>query len=219
MTREEHIKVCEKCINRKMDWNQGLICSISGEKACFDLICINFLQDDTVINDAIEKKEGFTIAGNEQLLQSEIIDKLKLEQNLPLGILTGLVIGIIGAVIWGAITVATGFQIGFMAVGIGAAVGIGIREFGKGIDRIFGFSGAVISIFSCILGNFFYVIGYVANEEGLGYIETIINFNYNVLPEIMTSTFSPIDIIFYAIALRFGYKFSFRTLKEKDIKN
>ena len=47
------------------------------------------------------------------------IEKLKSNQNLPLGFFIGLIASIVGAILWAAITVATEYQIGYMAIAIG----------------------------------------------------------------------------------------------------
>ena len=48
----------------------------------------------------------------------------------------GAVIGaIIGAIAWAAISSATGFQIGYVAVGVGFLAGYGMRTLGGGRDR------------------------------------------------------------------------------------
>ena len=67
------------------------------------------------------------------------------------------------------------------------------------------------------LGNFFSIIGFVANAQELGYWETLNLFDYSQVVSIMTEIFNPIDLLFYGIAAYEGYKFSFRTFTEKDI--
>ena len=145
------------------------------------------------------------------------IEKLKSNQNLPLGFFIGLIASIVGAILWAAITVATEYQIGYMAIAIGLLVGYVIRYSGKGIDNIFGISGAVLSAFACLLGNFLSIIGFAANEEKLGYLETLRLIDYSIIPEIMVSTFNPIDVLFYGIAIYEGYKFSFRKISEDEL--
>lgn len=217
MTREEQLVFCKKCVNRKMDMKQGLICSLTGEKAAFQNECPDFKRDETVKEVPLDDKEGLQTAEIKQKLSPEIIERLRMEQKLIPGIVTGLIVGIIGAVLWGVITVATGFQIGYMALAIGAGVGLTIRKFGNGIDSIFGFWGAGIALFSVLLGNFLSIIGFIANSEGLGYIETLFRFDYSYLPAVLGETFSIIDLVFYGIAIFEGYKFSFRLITEKRI--
>ena len=216
MTREEHLKFCTKCTNRRLDMKVGLLCNLTGEKADFENQCNSFELDNSVI-EKIDDAEA--VYHNELLnkLSDKNIAKLKSEQDFPKALLGGIVVGVIGAIVWGAITVATGFQIGYMAIAIGAGVGISIRFIGKGIDQNFGISGGIIALLSCLLGNFFSIIGFISNAEGLGYFETLTLIDYSQLIPIMTGTFSPMDLLFYGIAAYEGYKFSFRKFTEKDL--
>jgi len=59
----------------------------------------------------------------------------------------------IGAALWALITVATNYQIGFMALGVGFLVGHSVRAFGKGVDTGFGVLGAVLALAGCLAGK------------------------------------------------------------------
>jgi hypothetical protein len=144
-------------------------------------------------------------------------NQLKLEQNLPMAIIGGLSVAIIGAILWAVITVATEYQIGYMAIVIGFGVGYSVRFFGKGIDSIFGIIGALLALIGCVLGNFLSIIGFVANSENLGYFETLTLIDLSLIPEIMTESFNPMDILFYGLAIYEGYRFSFRQITEEEI--
>ena len=217
MTREEQFVFCRKCHNRKMDRQRGLICSLTSEKPTFQKECSDFKLDETVKEKPLDDKEGLQPEEVKQKLSPEILEKLRMEQNLMLGIISGAIVGIAGAILWGIISVVSGFQIGYMALAIGAGVGFSIRKFGNGIDQIFGYCGAGISLVSVLLGNFLSIIGFIANSEGLGYFETLFVFNYSYLPEVMVETFSMIDLVFYGIAMFEGYKFAFRKITEQKI--
>tara|TARA_R110002051_G_scaffold324618_1_gene422723 strand:+ start:3533 stop:3886 length:354 start_codon:yes stop_codon:yes gene_type:complete len=39
MTREEYLKFCKVCVNRKIDLQKGLVCSLTNEIASFDQVC------------------------------------------------------------------------------------------------------------------------------------------------------------------------------------
>ncbi|MBC8489653.1 MAG: hypothetical protein H8D45_26845 [Bacteroidetes bacterium] len=218
MTREEQLTFCRKCLNREMDLQQGIICNLTKQKASFEKECPDFKLDESVKEKPADDKEGLHQSEIKEKLSPELFEKLRLDQNLPFGIIAGFIAAIIGAVIWGIITVSTGFQIGYMALAIGALVGITIRITGKGIDQIFGFWGAGIALFGVVLGNFLSIIGFIANAEGLGYFETLTLLDYNYVPELMAETFSIIDLVFYGIAIYEGYRFSFRQVTEKDIQ-
>ncbi len=144
------------------------------------------------------------------------LDQLRSEQNLVMATLAGLVAAVVGASIWAAVTVATGYQIGWLAIGIGFAVGIAIRYVGKGIDQVFGVVAAVLSLLGCALGNLLSVAYFVADTESVPFFELLAHMDLDVAIEIMTATFNPMDIVFYAIAVYFGYRSAFRELTDAD---
>ena len=216
MTREEHLKHCKKCLNRKLDMNVGLLCKLTGEKADFEGECSSFKLDESII-ERIDDTEAIEHHAVIEKLSEKNIALFKSEQDYPKALITGLIVGILGAILWGVITVTTGYQIGYMAIAIGAGVGFSIRIAGKGIEQIFGLTGAIIAVFSCVLGNFFSIVGYIADLESLGYIETLELIDYSQLIPMMTETFSFMDLIFYGFAAYEGYKFAFRSFTEKEI--
>ena len=162
-------------------------------------------------NEAMEE----TTRDAEQL--QEHIDRLKSEQNLGMGTLGGLTGAILGALAWAGITVATGHQVGYMAVGVGYLAGMGMRTMGKGITPIFGYVGAILALFGCFLGNFFTLIHYCAQQEAISYIQTLTAINYSSVLEIMWQIADFITFIFYALAIYEGYHFSFRYVSEKEL--
>jgi hypothetical protein len=216
MTREERLVFCKKCLKRQMDFQQGLLCSLTGEKAIFEGDCSSYERDLAVKEQVYVAADTHPIA----LINSLSIEKLALfkeEQNLNLAIGTGIMAGILGAVIWGLITVTTGYQIGYMAIAIGAGVGFTMRYFGKGVDQIYGILGAIIAVTSCFIGNFFSIIGFAANSENLNYFNTFLQFDYAYFFPLMSETFSLMDVLFYAFAGYQGYKFSFRNINEEEL--
>jgi len=218
MTREEHLAFCKKCTNREMDLKQGLICSLTKEKANFINDCRDYNLDSTYEKrfDDTEELHNHVV---KSIISDDILEKLKQEQNYLLGLIIGITVGLLGALLWGMLTVATGYQIGYMALAIGAGVGLSIRYAGKGVDQIFGITGASIAILSCLLGNFFSIIGTIANLENLEYLETFMLFDYSLLISVMKETFSVMDILFYGIAGFEGYKFAFRGFTEKELED
>ena len=211
MTRDEQLFFCRQCLNRKMDPMNGLVCGLTDKPANFEDKCIDFNHDTSVTLPTPVQEQ---VAPHEAVrtLSGDVLAALQLEQNLPMGITAGAVVGIIGAVLWAAITAATNYQIGYMALAIGAGVGFGVRYGGNGIDPVFGYAGAGLAILSCVLGNFLSVMAVLADSEGLGYIEILFAFDYSYFFDLMSETFSPIDLLFYGIAGWEGYKFAFRVL-------
>ncbi|BDD03926.1 hypothetical protein HNQ88_004225 [Aureibacter tunicatorum] len=217
MIREEQLLFCKKCQNRKMNVEQGLLCGLTNEKAAFENTCPDFKDDPSVANTPSDESIGYNTEELENELTFEMLEQLKMEQQLIPAIVTGCIAGLLGAVVWGVISVVTGYQIGYLALAIGAGVGFTIRKFGKGIEKIFGIFGAAIALLSVVFGNFLSIVGQVANYEGLGYLETILMIDYSLLPDIMMETFSVIDILFYGLAIVEGYKFSFRQITQEEL--
>jgi len=145
------------------------------------------------------------------------LEKLRSAQSLPAAIVAGLVTALLGAGTWALITVLTEYQIGWMAIGIGFAVGYTIRIVGKGIDRIYGVIGALLSLIGCAIGNLLTITYFVSASEGIPYLELLADMNLDLAIEIMTVTFDPMDILFYGIALYFGYRYAFRQITDADI--
>jgi hypothetical protein len=147
------------------------------------------------------------------------IREIKAQQNLPLGILGGLGAAIVGAIIWALITVATDYQIGWMAVGVGFLVGLAIRQFGQGIDTAFGIAGGVLALLGCLAGNLFTIAIFASRQEGVSLF--LVLFSLIISPglvlELMTETFTLIDLLFYGLAIYAGYKNSFRQIKETEL--
>ena len=145
------------------------------------------------------------------------MEKIKLEQNLPMGLFGGFAAALTGAIIWAVITVVTEYQIGYMAIAIGFLVGYSVRVFGKGVSTVFGIMGAGFALLGCIMGNFFSLIGFFANAEGLGYFEILGMIDFTLVPQLMIESFNPMDVLLYGIAIYEGYKFSFRQLTDQEI--
>lgn len=143
--------------------------------------------------------------------------RLQAEQNLQLGAFAGLGAALIGASVWGMITAFTGFQIGWMAVGVGFLVGWSIRNFGKGIDKSFGLMGAGFSLFGCMLGNLMSVCLVIAEQESMAFMEVVSRLSPVVALQLLFATFHPMDILFYGLAIYWGYKYSFRRLSEGEV--
>ena len=152
-----------------------------------------------------------------QKLQDEYFQKLRLEQNFVLGILCSLGAMIVSAILWAVITVASGIQIGYMAIGVGYLVGVTMRLTGKGIDQHFGITGAILALLGCLIGNALSIIGFFAQELEISFFDAFSMIDFSLLPVVMIDSFSIIDILFYGFALYEGYKFSFRIITEQEL--
>lgn len=142
--------------------------------------------------------------------------RLRDEQSLLRGFLGGAAAALVGAAIWAGVTFGTGFQIGWMAVGVGFLVGIAIRLTGKGVDPKFGIMGALLSLAGCLVGNYLTVCAIVAKEMHVPFFDLLTGVDFNFILVVMKETFNPIDLVFYALAVFEGYRFSIRGLTDEE---
>lgn len=174
------------------------------------------MSDDTEVRDPEPEAEAPTldpaqVAYLEQRLQSE--------QNLPLGAIAGAAAALVGAAAWAGITVATGYQIGFMAIGVGFLVGFAVRIAGRGVSTPFGVIGAVLALAGCALGNLLAVTAIVAAANDVSLLEALPQLDFPLVRELMVATFGYMDLLFYGIAVYEGYRLSFRELGAGEVQS
>lgn len=222
MTRQERLEFCKKCQHRAFNSDQGIICSLTTRAADFDDSCNSFLLDETVRNQPVKpeiKETPVSIDDTLGHLDETAIEKLRFHQDFNYAIIGGILAALVSAALWAVITVATKYQIGYMAIGVGFLVGFGIRFFGSGIDKKFGFLGAVLALLGCLTGNLLSQIGFYANEQSMGFLEVLNLLDFTYIPSILVESFSPMDLLFYGIAVYAGYRFAFRQLTPALLKS
>jgi len=141
--------------------------------------------------------------------KQELLDN----QNLGMGFLAGLIAAVIGAGIWAGITILTKYQIGWMAVGVGFLVGFFVLKAGKGVTVKFGLLGALLSLFGCLLGNFFSLCGFISIQQSVSFFDVLKIFDFPLIFEAMKETFQPMDALFYGIAIYEGFRISFKNIQ------
>ena len=148
---------------------------------------------------------------------AEWITEARARQSLPIAAAGGLLAAVVGAMIWAVITVATNVQIGWMAVGVGFLVGGVVRTLGRGIDKSFGYLGAGLALFACVLGNYLTNCIFIAREVGLPMASVLTQISPAAVPGLMIRTLHPLDLLFYGLAVYEGYRFSFRRITEAEV--
>lgn len=160
--------------------------------------------------------ERARVVVDEERLENLMLD-LRAKQNLVFGILGGAGAALAGAVVWALLTVATGYQLGIIAIGIGFLVGTAVRLVGKGFGTEFGIAGAVLALLGCVGGNLLSVCFMIAAQGEVTLAQVLGELDAAIIWEIMKQTFHPMDIVFYAIAVYEGYRFSFRRLSNEEL--
>jgi hypothetical protein len=165
----------------------------------------------------IEDGHVVPVAKIDEVRLQQLLYELEGNQNLSLGIIGGTIAAAIGAAIWAVITVGSEHQFGFMALAVGAFVGYAVRITGKGITKIYGVVGAVLSLLGCLAGNVFSACGFLSKQEGIPFFYILARLNPQIIIEIMKETFKFIDLLFYVIAISVGYRLSFRKFTEDEL--
>jgi hypothetical protein len=223
----EKIHFCKRCVHREMDIKRGVLCGMTREKPTFEQECSDYEEDSAYRETALPESTydrnflGFDRAEepDEKLpveMHPAAFEEAMKKQDLLTGILMGGVVGILCAVLWALLTVATMRHFGIAAMGMGAAVGLTIRYIGKGVTPVFGIAGAVIALLGCVLGNFLALVSLLADEVGMGYFKALFQFDYSYLPTLMRETFQTTDLYFYGVAVVEAYIFSFRKAAVKS---
>ena len=73
---------------------------------------------------------------------------------------------------------------------------------------LYGYIGGGLALLGCVLGNAFSLLGFVCKQADIGISRVFEIVDLSVLPGAMAQTFSPMDLLFYGIAIYEGYKFS-----------
>ena len=143
------------------------------------------------------------------------------ERFIP-AIIVGAIVAVVCSILWGIISAASGFQIGWMAWGVGLAVGCAMRVVGNGKTPIYGIFGAAFSVIACIAGNLLMCCIIAANTPDVGGDGTMLTlfsciigliFRPHLILAILFETFAPIDLLFYGLALYVGFKAAFNEMK------
>jgi hypothetical protein len=124
-----------------------------------------------------------------------------------LATLAGLAAAFVAAVAWGAITAATNYRIGFMAIGVGLLVAFAVRFAGGGHDSRFAYISGVLSLLGCVLGNYFAACALFAASQHADVIGSVMLITPHIV-DFMRDTFRPMDLLFYAIGAYFGFRYA-----------
>jgi hypothetical protein len=169
------------------------------------------------------KQEGNTSGANAAGAQIDphkaehLVAQLRDRQNLALGALAGAAAALAGAGIWAGFTIVTNYQLGLIAIAVGCAVGLTVRKFGQGLDKIFGIIGAAEAFLGCLVGNLLTVCAAISHHESIPFLVVLSRLTPDLIVSLLTKTFDVMDLVFYAIATYEGYKFSFRKLTPAEL--
>ncbi len=128
--------------------------------------------------------------------------------SLPAALVAGSVAAAAGAAAWALVTVFTGMRIGWMAVGVGLLVGYAVRLFGTGSDPTFQVLGAALSLAGCLAGNLLAACIFASRQQDLPLASALAGLTPALAIRLFVETFSPMDLLFYGLAVYEGYRFA-----------
>ena len=146
------------------------------------------------------------------------MERLRGDQSLMMGIAGGFLGAAIGAGLWAVVTVLTKYQIGYSALGVGFLAGFGVKLLGKGVDAKFQYAGAAMALAGCLVGNLMVVIIFGSMETGISVTTILSRLTPAVVVDLYKATFNVMDILFYGLAISIGYKYSLKTIPQKDVE-
>lgn len=193
-----------------------MVCSLTNEVPSFEETCVSFLKDESEPEKALDSHFHLSPIEIKQKAEPEIYNKIVNDQDFTKALIGGLSASVISAILWALISLS-GFQFGFMAIGVGALVGFVIKFYGKGIDIKYAISGSIISLFGCLLGNFLTVIEFASKELNTSFFQVFSQVPLSSIPQIMFKTMHPVDFVFYGIAIYEGYRFSTIKFTERSL--
>ena len=129
--------------------------------------------------------------------------------NLALAGVAGLVAALVGAVLWAFLASATHLKIGYAAVGVGYLVGLAMRAAGKGRSPVFGYVGAALALFGCVVGDILSDCSVLATQISKPLTEVLGLLTPASAFDLLQAGFQPLDALFYILAAMAGYRNAF----------
>ena len=127
--------------------------------------------------------------------------------NIPLAVIAGIISSVIVANVWAAICINAEKQWIWMGIIAGIVVGWCVRIVSGGNNTTIGLIGASFAFLSCFMGDFFTNLGFIAQQEGVGFFDALTMFDYSTLFEVQFADFGIFSVIVYGIAAIKGYTF------------
>jgi len=141
--------------------------------------------------------------------------KLRRYQNFLYALIGGLLFTAAASLGWAFITSLTGYQGVYMALGVGLLVGIAVRFFGAGINRIFGILAALLALAGSLLGFYLSQAGFPEEMELASILKVPDYLSPDVMLNTMRVTFIPLDLLFYFLAVLLAYLLAIRRINSR----
>ena len=130
--------------------------------------------------------------------------------NFPLAVAAGAGAAVVGAILWAVVGYVTNMELGLVAIAVGALVGIAVQGAGKGSDQRFAFIGAAFAALGWALGTVLCDVAFLAKATGQPLLDVVTRVGISDSVALAIRASDAMDLLFLAIAVWEGYKFSIR---------
>ena len=138
------------------------------------------------------------------------VAQIRANQNFALAVPAGLVAALAGAILWAGVVYFTHVKLGLIVVAVGVLVGYAIRAAGNGVDQKFGILGGACAALGWALGTALTDVAFLAQGAGRSALDVVQALSASQISALMARAADPMDLVFLAIAVWEGYKFSFK---------
>lgn len=163
MTREEQLIYCNQCVNRKMDFKQGVLCRLTDAKADFYDTCDSFKQDSAIVNSSSDhgKSERDKRDYKLSLLSDDVKSAILKDQKPTLA----LSVGITGAVSITIINIILGLiggaEIPIFALFNGIFIAYIFSSLGKLIEPKYSYIAVIITVSFFLINKYVTMAGLI----------------------------------------------------------
>lgn len=126
--------------------------------------------------------------------------------NIPRAIGAGLATAILSGTVWGGLVFALNIRLGVLAIAVGWSVGMAVRHFGRGRSEVFGLIAILAALLGCATGDILGGCALIAEQADVSIFRVFATFDGKAFAEILHLMFSPMDALFYLLALFASYK-------------
>lgn len=135
---------------------------------------------------------------------------------LGVGVAAAAAAGLLGALAWYGVVVASDFKLGLLAVAIGWLIGFAAMKASRGSAPALPWITVAIALASMLFGEYLIVNHFVKIAFAAKYPEATAPafISLPVFAEVYAKTFSPMDILFYGIGAYEAYKLPAKALRQ-----
>jgi hypothetical protein len=139
---------------------------------------------------------------------TEAVEPPARRASFALAAAAGIAAAIAGAILWAVFTYATNYELGLIAVAIGALVGFAVRKAGNGDTANFAILGALCAALGCVLGIILCDVAVYASVTGRSFPDALSQLGVGGSVALAGEAADPMDLLFVAIAVYEGFRFS-----------